>query len=57
MANFAVIKDSVVINIIDAPSKEIAEEATGFTCIEYTDQNPAYIGWTYDGAQFINPQE
>jgi hypothetical protein len=56
MANFAVIKNKVVANIIDAPSKEIAEEATGFTCIEYTNENPAYIGWTYNGDQFIDPQ-
>jgi hypothetical protein len=57
MANFAVIKDEVVVNIIDAPSKEVAEEATRSTCIEYTNESPARIGWTYDGTQFINPQE
>ena len=56
MANFAVIQDDIVINIIDAPSKEIAEEATRLTCIEYTNESPVRIGWTYDGTQFINPQ-
>ena len=57
MANFAVIKDDLVVNIIDAPSKEVAEEATRSTCIEYTDENPARIGWTYDGTQFASLQE
>ena len=56
MANFAVIENDVVVNIIDAPSKEIAEEATGSICIEYTNESPARIGWTYDGDQFTDPQ-
>ena len=55
MANFAVIDNQVVINIIDAPSKEVAEEATKFTCVEYNDENPARIGWTYDGDKFTDP--
>jgi hypothetical protein len=44
MANFAVIKDNAVINIITANSLQIAQEVTGLTCIEYTDDNPAAIG-------------
>ena len=38
---FAAIKDNKIINVIVADSKEIAEEATGFTCIDVTD------GWDY----------
>jgi hypothetical protein len=55
MATFAIILDNKVINIIDAPSLEVAQEATGKTCIEYTDSNPAGIGWTWDGTNFVPP--
>jgi hypothetical protein len=55
MANFAVIKDGVVDNVIVADTKEIAEQVTGLTCVEYTEENPAGIGWTYDGANFVAP--
>lgn len=55
MATFAVLNNSTVINVIVADSKEIAEEATNSICIEYTDENPAGIGYTYDGENFIAP--
>lgn len=55
MANYAVIKDGIVDNVIVADTKEIAETVTGLTCIEYTDENPAGIGWTYDGTNFSAP--
>lgn len=48
MANYAVIQNNIVTNIIVADTKKIAEEAIGFTCVEYTDKNPAGIGWTMD---------
>ncbi len=47
MATFAVIDSNIVENIIVADTKEIAEEVTGKECVEYTDSNPAHIGWTY----------
>ena len=53
--NFAVISGNSVINIIVADSKEVAEEVTGFTCVEYTSDNPAYIGLGYDGTTFEQP--
>lgn len=53
--NFATIHNGIVQNIIVANSKEIAEQITGLTCIEYTDENPAAIGWSYDGAEFTAP--
>ncbi len=55
MANYAVIQNNIVTNIIVADSKEIAEEVTGLLCIEYTEENPVGIGWTWDGTSFINP--
>ena len=55
MANYAVIKDGIVNNVIVADTKEIAETVTGLTCIEYTDENRAGIGWTYTGAEFTAP--
>jgi hypothetical protein len=55
MANYAVIQNNIVVNVIVADTKEIAEEATGLTCVEYTSENPAGIGWTYNGENFIAP--
>ncbi len=52
MANFAVIENGVVLNTILADSKAIAEEVTGKTCVEYTEENPACIGHGYDGTTF-----
>jgi hypothetical protein len=55
MATFAVISGKLVTNVILAETKEIAEEVTGLTCVEYTNENPAGIGWTYDGTNFVSP--
>lgn len=56
MANYAVIKDGIVNNVIVADSKEIAEQVTGLTCIEYENVPGApVIGWTYDGTSFSAP--
>jgi hypothetical protein len=55
MATFAVIENEKVINIIIAESKTIAQELTGKVCAEYTNEDPAGIGWTYDGTNFISP--
>ena len=52
MAKFAVMNDDTVIEVIVANSKEDAELATNAICIEYDDNNPAGIGWTYDGTTF-----
>ena len=53
MATYAVIESGTVVNVILADSKEIAESIVGSTCIEYTNENPAMIGGTYDGETFI----
>ena len=53
---FAVIDGNKVFNIIVADSLEVAQEVSNnFQCVEYTDENPAVIGWTYDGVSFIAP--
>ena len=57
MANFAVIENGIVTNIIVADTKQVAETATGKTCVAYTDSNPACIGLGYDGATFEQPAE
>lgn len=57
MANYAVISGNTVINTISALSLEAAEEATGFTCIEYTTESPAGIGYTWNGSVFTAPEE
>lgn len=55
MATFAVIKDNAVINIIVADTKEIAEEATGFECVEYTSEDEVHIDDIWDGTSFSKP--
>jgi hypothetical protein len=49
MFKFAVLdNNNKVTNIIVAESKEIAEELTGLTCIEYNDNVVVFIGGNYD---------
>ena len=56
MANFAVLSDNRVTNLILAETKEDAEIATNSSCVEYTENNPAFIGWTWDGTNFVAPE-
>lgn len=55
MANFAVIRNNIVINTIVAESKELAEQLTGYLCVQYFDENPAAIGFGFDGTTFEQP--
>lgn len=61
MANYAVIKNGVVINTIIADTQEIAEKVSmdiysTDLCIEIEHVPGAPgIGWTYDGAEFTAP--
>jgi hypothetical protein len=48
MSNYAVLNGNQVTNVIVADDKEDAEKVLGVTLIEYTDENPIEIGWTYD---------
>jgi hypothetical protein len=51
MKNFAVIEGTSVLNTLVADSLEVAEQITGKTCIEFTDE-PAEIGGTYENGTF-----
>jgi hypothetical protein len=53
--NYAVISNNDVINLIVADSKEIAEEVTGLTCVEYTDEDRLEIGMLYQDGVFSYP--
>lgn len=57
MKNFAVIENNVVINVIVADSLDVAEAVTEKQCVEYTTENPAAIGWIYDGTAFVMPEQ
>ena len=48
MATFAMMSGNTVENIIVTDDKEQAEKDLGMALIEYTAENPAGIGWTYD---------
>ena len=48
MTTFAVMSGNTVSNVIVADDKEQAEKDLGVTLIEYTPENSAGIGWTYD---------
>lgn len=48
MPTFAMMGGNSVTNIIMADDKEATEAALNCKLIEYTAENPAGIGWTYD---------
>ena len=48
MSTFAVLNSNKVINIIVADTVEIANAVSDAECVEYTETNPAHIGWIYD---------
>ena len=54
MSNYAVIESNIVINVIVADSKEIAEMVTGKQCVDLTGTFGA-ISDTWDGEKFIRP--
>lgn len=55
MKHFAVVKNGIVDKILVAESLEIANDVTGEECIEYTDENPAYLGEPYIDGIFQKP--
>ena len=55
MKNFAVISGTSVVNVITATAKKNAELATNSECVEYTEENPAGIGWSYVDGVFVAP--
>jgi hypothetical protein len=48
MATYAMMSGNTVSNVIVADDKEATEAALNCTLIEYTPENPAGIGWSYD---------
>lgn len=54
MPNFAIYEDSIILNVIIADSKEIAEEITGLNAIE-TEGSP-WISWTLEEEGWRSPQ-
>ena len=59
MPTFAMMSGNTVDNIIMADDKQATEEALRCTLIEFTAENPAGIGWSYDPetGTFVAPQE
>ena len=59
MGTYAMMSGNTVENIVMADDKEATEAALRATLIEYTAENPAGIGWTYDPetGTFIAPPE
>jgi hypothetical protein len=57
MATFAVMSGDLVTNVIVADNQAEAESVLNVTLIEYTVDNPAWIGSTYDAVSgtFIQP--
>lgn len=57
MPAFAMMSGNSVVNIIMADDKQDAEAALRCVLIEYTTENPAGIGYTYDPetGRFIPP--
>ena len=56
--NIAIIENGTVVNTIVCESVELAESLIGLTAVEYTVENPAGIGWTYNSTtgEFRSPQ-
>jgi hypothetical protein len=52
---FAVIENNIVVNLIDAPSLEVAQAVVGNNVVETTQKNAAHIGLGYDGTTFEQP--
>jgi len=48
MGTYAVMGGNTVTNVIVADDPQDASNALGAQLIEYTAENPAGIGWTYD---------
>lgn len=56
MPNYAVIENNVVINTMIADNKNIAEQITEKTCVEFDESNVAHIGLSYLNNNFEQPE-
>jgi hypothetical protein len=55
MATFAMMSGNTVSNVIVADDKAATEAALGCVLVEYTQENPAGIGWILDESGKFNP--
>lgn len=55
MATFAMMSGMAVQNVIVTDDKEQSEKDLNCVLIEYTPEKPAYIGWIWDGENFVPP--
>ena len=57
MANqYGVLENNIIVNVIVADSKEVAEEVTGLICISLQDYPEVGIEWQWDGVTFTDPR-
>ena len=58
MATFAHVENNYVVNVLVANNLADAEIATNGLCVEYTNEEPAGVGWQYDEKtkKFIQPK-
>ena len=54
MAKFAIVENDIVVEVLVAETKAIADELTGRDCIEWTDEDPTVIGRSYIDGVFDN---
>jgi hypothetical protein len=54
MANYLIIDNDIVVNVIVADSAEIATKVTGKEAIESTSPIP-WIGWIKENGEWVNP--
>jgi hypothetical protein len=54
VANFLIIKNNKIVNVVVADTQEIAEEVTSLEAIESTSSEP-WIGWTRDNGVWSAP--
>jgi hypothetical protein len=52
---FAIIENGVVVNVVVGDSLANIKSLLKVDCVEYTEANPAGIGWSYDGTVFTAP--
>jgi len=52
---FAVIENGLVSNVVVGDSLASIKSLLGADCVEYTEERPAGIGWSYDGSVFTAP--
>jgi len=55
MGTYAIMSGNIVSGVIVADDPQDASNVLGAQLIEYTEANPAGIGWTYDGTTFTPP--